>query len=169
MSLICWVMFTRLFFPVAIVGEERVGLCRCIVNLSQAQAVGLVEESFVETGTAYDVDVFLWLTGSEELVPRIETLTSRQLLRTSGQHTVAAVGQSTFGQTLKRLPSHHDGMTCRQRLEPFQVVGQPVNQFILKADGPVLGDGSNDGNHSFRLIVNSVNRLIGYSFNRLID
>ena len=54
MSLICWVMFTRLFFPVAIVGEERVGLCRCIVNLSQAQAVGLVEESFVETGTAYD-------------------------------------------------------------------------------------------------------------------
>jgi hypothetical protein len=37
-------------------------------------------------------------------------------------------------------------MARGERLETLQVVGQPIQQFVLKADGTVSGDGYNDAN-----------------------
>ena len=45
------------FAPPAIVGEEGVRLCRCVVKLRQTETVGLVQQSLVEARPTDDIDV----------------------------------------------------------------------------------------------------------------
>ena len=51
----------------AVVREEGVGLLRRVVNLRQAEAVGLVDEILVEAGPTDDKDVFINLIYSSLL------------------------------------------------------------------------------------------------------
>ena len=54
----------------------------------------------------------------------------------------------TEGMTLEGASAHDDGVARGDGLEAFQVVGQPIDQFVLKADGSVLCYSYYDGNHT---------------------
>ena len=68
------------------------------------------------------------------------------------QHHVAPIGQCPFGKRLKGVPPHDDGVARCKHFEAFQVVGQPIDELVLIANGPVSCHGCNDvylHNHSF--------------------
>ena len=56
-------MFAHHLFPVAIVGEVRVGLRRRIVNFRQAEPVGLAHQSCIKTGSPNDEDFLIGHAG----------------------------------------------------------------------------------------------------------
>ena len=141
-------VFTPCLFPsFAVVGEERVCLGWCVVHLCQAETVGLAEQVSVEACSADDVYLFVGLAGEEELVPGAEALAARQRLLAAGEHAVAAVGQCPLGQAFKGAAPHQDGVAGGELLEALQVVGQPVDELVLIADGAVAGHGGNHGYH----------------------
>jgi len=77
---------------------------------------------------------------------RDRAASTRELDVLTAQDDVAAVGQGTLRQGLEGAASHDDGVAGGERLEAFQIVGQPIQQFVLKAYRTVTGDGYNDGN-----------------------
>ena len=144
--LVGFMLLTAHLMPsLAVVGEEGIGLRWRIVNLGQAKAVGLVDEILVKTGTTYNKDVLVRTAGDEKLIPRGKTLAAFQLLAATCQHTVATIGQRTLGQAIESLATHEDSVARGQRLETFQIVGQPVYKLVLIAYGTVASHG---GNHS---------------------
>ena len=58
---------------------------------------------------------------------------------------------------------HDDGVARGQRLEAFQVVGQPIYQFVLRTDGSVLCYGYNNGYHLFYLQFDNLQYTIYFS------
>ena len=133
--------------PIVVGGEEGVGFGGRVMNLCETEAVGHRKEVTIEGGTANDKHLLIGTTGGNELVPRSKALAVRQLFLATGEHAVPTVRQCAFRQTLKGAAPHEDGVTSGELLEPFQVIRQPVNQFVLKANGTVLGHGSYHGYH----------------------
>ena len=92
MLLVCSMVFAPRLLPFAIVRKEGVSLCWCVVNLCETQALGLVNQSAIETGTTYYIYVLVRLTRGDEAVPVLEALAAGKLLLAARQHAVAAVG-----------------------------------------------------------------------------
>ena len=134
--------------PVAVVGEEGIRLCRDVVHLGQTQTVSQRQRLLIDPCTTYDVDVLVGPATRQGSVQRGVDITAGQLLDCCGQHHIATVGQGTLGQRQVGVASHDDGMACGQRLEAFQVVGQPVDEFVLESDGAVLRHRSYYTNHT---------------------
>ena len=54
------------------------------------------------------------------------------------------MGQGTFRQRFVRLPSHQHGMSCCLFAEKAHVVGQMVEEAVVKTDGTVVRNSCND-------------------------
>ena len=104
-------------------GEEGIGLCRCIVNVGDAELVGYRQGFLIDTRPSDDVNFLIGTAGREGSFQRVETLGTRELDVLTRKHDVAAVGQGTFRQRLEGLATHDDGMAGGQCLEAFQVIG----------------------------------------------
>ena len=75
------------------------------------------------------------------LVERLVAVATRKLAHCGGEDNVAAVGQCTLGERLKGSSSHDYGVTCGERLETLQVVGQPIYKLVVVSDGTVARHG----------------------------
>lgn len=73
-TLVNRMVLTPLFLPVAVVGEEGVGLGRCVLHLGQAETVGVWEQVAVERGAADNKYFPVRAAGHQELIPRGEAL-----------------------------------------------------------------------------------------------
>jgi len=147
MAFVDGMVLTRCLLPVIVRREEGIGLSRYVVNLSKAEAVGDRKEVAIEGGSANDEHLLVGKACNEELVPRGEALASWQLPAPMGEHAVTTVGQCSLGQALKGSAPHKDGVASGECLETLQVVGQPVDKFVLIAYSAVPGHGCNHANH----------------------
>ena len=77
---------------------------------------------------------------------RVDIATWKTGLRAT-EHDVAAVGQCALGQRLEGASPHDDGVARGESLKPFEVIRQPIDQFVVVADGAVGGNGGNDAYH----------------------
>lgn len=145
MSLVCRVAFSAFFLPYGRVdgGKEDICLFFAVLHFRDIEAVGQRKSSGIQAGTADDEDFFLVGAGLQGLFQRAEAFRSGPLPFLSAQHDVAAVGQCPFGERLERLASHDNGMPRGQGLESFQVVGQPIQQFVALSDAVIPVHGCN--------------------------
>ena len=147
--------------PIVVAREEHIGLGGRIVNLREQQSGGHTHGLPIHTGPTYYIYVLVGTAMVERLLQRHEAVASREsrvamclrVADASAQHDVPPVGQCALGKALKRLASHDDCVAGRELLEPFQVVGQPVEQLVLEADGSVAGHSSNNADLSCRRVV----------------
>ena len=107
---------------------------------------GVGKKLLIYTGTADDEDFLVVTALRKGSFKRRIAFGTRELDVLTGEHDVSTVGESAFRQGLERLSPHNDGMAGSQCLEAFQVIGQPVQQFVFKAYRTILGNGYNDGN-----------------------
>lgn len=135
------------YSPCAVVGEEGVGMGRRVVHLRQTQTVGQRHRLLVDAGSTYYIYVLLRRAALECGFEGGVDVAARQLFHRRRQHHVAAVGQCALGQRQVGVAPHDDGMAGGELFEPFQVIGQPVDEFVLETDGPVFSHRCNDGNH----------------------
>ena len=77
------------------------------------------------------------------LVERGIALASGERCLRATEHYIAAVGQCALGQREECVATHDDGMTSGEGLETLQVVGQPVQQFVVESYAAVLCHGCN--------------------------
>jgi len=148
MFLIRGVGFSTCFFPYRRVylGEEGVRLFRGVLDVGDVEGIGQRKGFLIYAGSADDEHFFFGLASGQGCFQRGIALRSRELDVLTAQDDVAAVGQGTLRQGLEGAASHDDGVAGGERLEAFQIVGQPIQQFVLKAYRTVTGDGYNDGN-----------------------
>ena len=144
MALVGGMLLSPHLSPFPVGREEGVGLGWGVVHLGQAKAVGALHRLTVYTGASYHIHILVGLAVCKGLFQRTKTLATLEILRRAAEHDVAAVGQCPFGQRLKGLAAHDDGVASGELLKPLQVFGQPVYQAVLVADGEVLGHGSDD-------------------------
>ena len=140
MTVIYGMVFTTFFLPVVFIGrEEGVGLGWGVVDLCETETVGQGECLTVDAGSADDVDVFIGgAVGEGFFEGGIDVAAFEGFLRTA-QYNVPTVGQGTLGKGEKGVAAHDDGVACGERLEALQVVREPVDEFVLESNGPVLG------------------------------
>ena len=80
MTLILWMGFFVDDLPVAIVWEEGISLSRSVVNLRQAETVGLADSLLIDACSTYYIYVLVRLTTLQGCIESGEYLTARQLL-----------------------------------------------------------------------------------------
>ena len=161
MSFVCSVFFLFLYYPVVVWRKESICLFGAIVNLCQIEPVSDRKCLLIDAGST-DHEQFLILRAmTERVFQGREAVATRQLLCRSRQHDVPSVRKSSFRETLECLSAHDDGMAGGKTLESFQVVGQPVEQFVVFANGPVPRHGRNDVDR------HNTDVLILYTYGRL--
>lgn len=139
--------FSTFFLPYMAVyfREESVGGHLVVFHFCQIEAVGQREGLRVEHGSSDDEDFFFLFAGFQGFFQCVEAFCSFKMQILSAQYDISPVRQSAFGERFKGMPSHQNGVACGECLETFQVVGQPVKQFVLVADASFLVDGGDDG------------------------
>ena len=148
MALVCIMLFLPHFLPVAVIGEEGIGIGWCVVNLGKTKAVGQGQSLTIDAGTANDKDFLVRPTSHKGSLKRRKDFGSRELNPGAREYDVATIGQGSFRQGLESATPHDDSMTRGERLESLQIVGQPVKEFVIEPYGTVLRHGSYQANHS---------------------
>lgn len=150
MTIICGMVLTAFFLPVVFVRrEEGVGLGGGVVDLRETETVGEGQGLTVDRGTADDVDILVGGAVLQGFFQRGIDITARESLGAAGENDVATVRQGALGQGEESVPAHDDGMACGEGLETLQVVREPVDQLVLKADGAISRDCRYDSYHTF--------------------
>ena len=128
-------------------GEKGIGLFGQGVDVGEAEAMGERERSGIDGGAADDEDFLAGggidggLEGGEHFGVGPGSATG------AGEDEVAAVGQSAFGEGLKSAASHDDGVASGEGFEALEVGADGIEEAVLKADGIVLSQGADEGNH----------------------
>ena len=78
------------------------------------------------------------------------------------EHDVAAVGERTLGERLEGAAPHDDGVPGGECLEALEVGRQAVQQFVVEADGAVLGHGHDDGEVVERVHTDTLPLMCGW-------
>ena len=150
MTIIGGMVLTAFFLPVVFVGrEEGVGLGGGVVDLCETEAVGNGQGLTIDRSSADDIDVFVGGAVLQGFFQRGIDITARDSSGAAGENDVTTVGQGSLGQGEESVPAHDDGMASGEGLETLQVVREPVNQLVLKADGAISRDCCYDRNHTF--------------------
>ena len=150
MTVIGGMVFTAFFLPVVFVGrEEGVGLGGDVINLGETETVGEGQGLTVDGGTADDIDVFIGGAVLQGFFQRGIDITAGESLGAAAQNDVTTVGQGSLGEGEIGVTAHDDGMTRGEGLETLQIVREPVNQLVLKADGAIFRNCCYDRNHTF--------------------
>ena len=128
-------------------GEKGIGMFGQGVDVGEAEAVGQRERSGIDGGTADDEDFLAdggiegSLEGGKDFGVGPGSATG------AGEDEVAAVGQSAFGEGLKSAASHDDGVAGGEGFEALEVSTNRIEEAVLKADGIVLSQGADEGDH----------------------
>lgn len=142
MTLVAYMVLADNFGPAfGIVREEAVGGGWSVCHLGQTKAVGKGYCLLIDVSAANDEDFLTGRAVGKSLVERLVAVAPRQLAHGGGEHDVAAVWQCAFRERLESASPHDDGVTCGQCLETFQVVGQPIDEFVVVAYGSVARHG----------------------------
>ena len=124
--------------------EECVGIGKTVVYLGNIEAACIVYGSPVKRCSADDKKFLLiGLSGQRFGQRRISLDRLGQPLGVRREYHILAPGQRSCRKRLKGTTPHNNGMTKRQRLEMFQVVGQMTQQVIILTNGSI---GSHSGN-----------------------
>ena len=91
--------------------------------------------------------ILILFAACEGFLERRVAVASGKFRLCAAHHHIASVGQCALRQRLERVASHDNRMSRGECLEAFQVVGEPIQQFVLVAYGTVLCHGGDDGNH----------------------
>ena len=139
--------FSTFFLPLCRVQsrEEGIGFCQSVFHFRHVETVGMRERFRIEAGTSDDKYFLFVRTGFQGFFQCVETLGSFKLSAAAAQYDIPAVEHNTLGQGFKLFPSHDDGKSGGPRLEELQIVGEPVEQFVIMSDSPVLIDGYDNG------------------------
>ena len=150
MTIICGMVLTAFFLPVVFVRrEEGVGLGGGVVDLCETEAVGNGQGLTIDRSSADNVDILVGGAVHQGFFQGWKHFTAGESLGAAGENDVATVRQGSLGQGEESVPAHDDGMACGEGLETLQVVREPVNQLVLKADGPISRNCCYDRNHTF--------------------
>ena len=154
MLLVDVMAFAPFFLPLLFVGwEESVGLGRGVVDLRQTEPVCERQGLTVDTGTADDVDILVGGAVGEGLFERRVDVTAWEGGLTAGEDDVTTVGEGALRQGEVGVTPHDDGMTRGECLETLQIVRQPIDQFVLISDGPVLRHRCYNANHNSQFSI----------------
>ena len=121
--------------------EERVSL-KFQINKRQVQLVSFIKERCIHSCAADDEDPFLILECCESSICGSIAFDAGDWI--GGEDDVSAVGER-LAERFPSLPSHEHGVTCRESLEPFQIIGDVPGEFAVLADYAVLPNRGNDG------------------------
>ena len=150
MTIICGMVLTAFFLPVVFVGrEEGVGLGGGVIDLRETEAVGNGQGLTIDRSSADDIDVLVGGAVLQGFFQRGIDITARDSSGAAGENDVTTVGQGSLGQGEESVPAHDDGMACGEGLETLQVVREPVDQLVLKADGAISRDCCYNSYHTF--------------------
>ena len=103
---------------------------------------------FIDTRPSDDVDILVFSAVLESFFKRWIDVTALESLRATTQNDVTTIGQGSLRQGKEGVAPHDDRMTGGEGLETLQVVGKPIDQLVLIADGSVSGYSRYDGNHN---------------------
>ena len=140
-------LLTTHFAPSLVFGEEGVGVGWRVVNLREAETVSKGKRLLVDAGATYYIYVLVGSAMGDGFFQRAVGVATRKCGLRTAYDDVATVGQSALGERLEGAASHYDGMTCGECLETLEVVRQPIEKLVLKADGAVGGNGSDNCYH----------------------
>lgn len=131
-------------------GEESIRFGGFVVNLRQAEGVGKGKCLLINAGTTDDVHLFVGAAALQCGFERWEQFGSWAAgCGVGGEDNVSPVGQRAFGEGFECFASHNNGVSGSQRLETFQVVGQPEEELVFETDGvaSVYGSDNRKVNH----------------------
>ena len=124
--------------------EKGIGLRRSVIDTCQIQTLGEGYGLGIEAGTADDEHLTVAATGGQGLLQRAKDLGPRSLeAHLSRENNVATVGQRALGQRLPCSASHNDGVASGEAAKTPHILRQPIQKFVVIANGTILGHGSN--------------------------
>lgn len=136
--------------------EEGVGIGVAFVELGHVDAIGAGEEEPVEISAPDDkglLGAFALLQGVVHVVAKVDA--GGLEVPSAGENDILSAGQDAANGFVG-FSTHDDRMAHGEFLEAFKILRQMPEQFIVFADGAIVGHGDDDGKFSFQRSMFSV-------------